>query len=296
MDRLPAAAALDRSAYRMHAFAYPIWTFAVIAGAIWAENAWGRYWGWDPKETWAFITWMVYTAYLHARATAGWQGRKAAYVGAARLRDVPVQLPGREHLAGRLPLLRRRRLSDPLALRHGWSGATPCATADTVSSACRCADVASVSGRSASAECLSGSGVGRAVRAAGRRTAAAAGALGRAGRRRRGWPAGRPRRGQPAGASGGGCGLRRAVGRRPRRKSGSSSGASGRRPPGRAGPAARREQPGEAAGPRLPASSQASGSDDRDEHDEQRPRRAWAGPGRPRRRSGPGRRARRPPG
>ena len=79
-DRLPSAAVLDRSAYRMHAFAYPIWTFAVIAGAIWAENAWGRYWGWDPKETWAFITWMVYTAYLHARATAGWKGRKAAYV------------------------------------------------------------------------------------------------------------------------------------------------------------------------------------------------------------------------
>ena len=80
MDRLPSAAALDRSAYRMHAFAYPIWTFAVIAGAIWAENAWGRYWGWDPKETWAFITWMVYTAYLHARATAGWKGRKASYL------------------------------------------------------------------------------------------------------------------------------------------------------------------------------------------------------------------------
>ena len=80
MDRFPSAAVLDRSAYRMHAFAYPIWTFAVIAGAIWAENAWGRYWGWDPKETWAFITWLVYTAYLHARATAGWKGRRAAYV------------------------------------------------------------------------------------------------------------------------------------------------------------------------------------------------------------------------
>jgi cytochrome c-type biogenesis protein CcsB len=80
MDRLPSAAALDRSAYRMHAFAYPIWTFAVIAGAIWAENAWGRYWGWDPKEVWAFITWMVYTLYLHARATAGWRGRRAAYI------------------------------------------------------------------------------------------------------------------------------------------------------------------------------------------------------------------------
>jgi cytochrome c-type biogenesis protein CcsB len=80
MARFPSAAALDRAAYRMHAFAFPIWTFAVIAGAIWAENAWGRYWGWDPKETWAFITWVVYAGYLHARATAGWRGRKAAYV------------------------------------------------------------------------------------------------------------------------------------------------------------------------------------------------------------------------
>ena len=80
MDRLPSAAVLDRSAYKMHAFAFPIWTFAVIAGAIWAENAWGRYWGWDPKETWAFVTWMVYACYLHARATAGWRGRKAAYI------------------------------------------------------------------------------------------------------------------------------------------------------------------------------------------------------------------------
>ncbi len=83
MDRLPPAAVLDRSAYRMHAFGYPIWTFAVIAGAIWAENAWGRYWGWDPKEIWALVTFLVYTAYLHARATAGWRGRKAAYVALA---------------------------------------------------------------------------------------------------------------------------------------------------------------------------------------------------------------------
>jgi cytochrome c-type biogenesis protein CcsB len=80
MTHFPTAAALDRAAYRMHAFAFPIWTFAVIAGAIWAENAWGRYWGWDPKETWAFITWVVYACYLHARATAGWRGRKAAYI------------------------------------------------------------------------------------------------------------------------------------------------------------------------------------------------------------------------
>ena len=78
--RLPAAGALDRLAYRMHAFGFPIWTFAVVAGAIWAENAWGRYWGWDPKETWAFVTWVVYAGYLHARATAGWRGRRAAVV------------------------------------------------------------------------------------------------------------------------------------------------------------------------------------------------------------------------
>ena len=65
------------------AFAFPIWTFAVIAGAIWAENSWGRYWGWDPKETWAFITWVLYAAYLHAQATAGWRGRKAAWFALA---------------------------------------------------------------------------------------------------------------------------------------------------------------------------------------------------------------------
>jgi len=78
--RLPPSDRLDLMAYRIHAFMFPLWTFAVIAGAIWAEAAWGRYWGWDPKETWAFITWVIYAAYLHARATAGWRGRKAALV------------------------------------------------------------------------------------------------------------------------------------------------------------------------------------------------------------------------
>jgi cytochrome c-type biogenesis protein CcsB len=77
---MPEPETLDRTAYRAYAFAFPIWTFAVIAGAIWAEYAWGHYWQWDPKETWAFITWVVYAGYLHARATAGWRGRKAAYV------------------------------------------------------------------------------------------------------------------------------------------------------------------------------------------------------------------------
>ncbi len=67
--RLPAAAALERLTFVLHAFSFPIFTFAVIAGAIWAEAAWGRPWGWDPKETWAFISWVVYAGYLHARAT-----------------------------------------------------------------------------------------------------------------------------------------------------------------------------------------------------------------------------------
>ncbi|MEI7641959.1 MAG: c-type cytochrome biogenesis protein CcsB [Actinobacteria bacterium] len=78
--RLPTLEALDQLTYRLVAFVFPLWTFAVIAGAIWAESAWGRYWGWDPKETWAFITWVAYAAYLHARVTAGWKGKKAAWL------------------------------------------------------------------------------------------------------------------------------------------------------------------------------------------------------------------------
>jgi cytochrome c-type biogenesis protein CcsB len=77
---LPSAATLDRLAYRMIAFAFPIWTFGIITGAIWAERAWGRYWGWDPKETWSFVTWVVFAGYLHARATSGWRGRRAAVI------------------------------------------------------------------------------------------------------------------------------------------------------------------------------------------------------------------------
>jgi cytochrome c-type biogenesis protein CcsB len=81
LDRLPDLPALDRLSYRLHAFAFPIWTFAaLVAGPIWAEYAWGRYWNWDPKEVWAFITWVVYAAYLHARATAGWRGKAAAVI------------------------------------------------------------------------------------------------------------------------------------------------------------------------------------------------------------------------
>jgi cytochrome c-type biogenesis protein CcsB len=76
--RLPDSAVLDRIAYRTIVFAFPIWTLAIIFGAIWAEEAWGRYWGWDPKEVWSFVTWVAFAGYLHARATVGWRGRRAA--------------------------------------------------------------------------------------------------------------------------------------------------------------------------------------------------------------------------
>jgi cytochrome c-type biogenesis protein CcsB len=81
LSRLPASAAMDRVAYRVIAVGFPLWTFgALIAGPIWAHYAWGRYWGWDPKEVWAFITWVVYAGYLHARATSGWKGKRAAII------------------------------------------------------------------------------------------------------------------------------------------------------------------------------------------------------------------------
>ncbi|MEV4015421.1 c-type cytochrome biogenesis protein CcsB [Nonomuraea angiospora] len=80
MSRLPSRADLERVAHRAIVFSFPLWTFAVIAGALWADRAWGRYWGWDPKEVWSFITWVAYAAYLHAKVTAGWRGRAATIV------------------------------------------------------------------------------------------------------------------------------------------------------------------------------------------------------------------------
>ncbi|MEV4361475.1 c-type cytochrome biogenesis protein CcsB [Nonomuraea sp. NPDC004186] len=80
LSRLPSRADLERVAHRAIVFSFPLWTFAVIAGALWADRAWGRYWGWDPKEVWSFITWVAYAAYLHAKVTAGWRGRAATIV------------------------------------------------------------------------------------------------------------------------------------------------------------------------------------------------------------------------
>src|SRR5690625_418168 len=79
MSSIPVAAKLEVWAYRIVGVGFVTWTFTVIAGAIWAEHAWGRPWGWDPKETWSFVVWIIYAAYLHARATAGWTAEKFAY-------------------------------------------------------------------------------------------------------------------------------------------------------------------------------------------------------------------------
>jgi cytochrome c-type biogenesis protein CcsB len=80
---LPPAQSLDRTAYGIHAVAFPLWTFTLIAGAIWAEQAWGHYWNWDPKEVWTFVIWVLYAAYLHARSTTGWSPRAANYLALA---------------------------------------------------------------------------------------------------------------------------------------------------------------------------------------------------------------------
>jgi cytochrome c-type biogenesis protein CcsB len=79
-DILPSAVSLDRLAYRTTIFAFPLFGAGIILGAIWAEAAWGRFWGWDPKETVSLITWLMYAAYLHARATAGWKNTTAAWI------------------------------------------------------------------------------------------------------------------------------------------------------------------------------------------------------------------------
>ena len=79
--RVPAAATLERLTFRLHAFAFPLFTFgALIAGPLWAEASWGRYWGWDPKEVWAFISWVVYACYLHARATPSVKRTTATWI------------------------------------------------------------------------------------------------------------------------------------------------------------------------------------------------------------------------
>jgi len=82
-QRLSLAQTLDNISYRIIGLGFPLLTIGIIAGGVWANEAWGTYWSWDPKETWALITWLVFAAYLHARITKGWQGRRPAILAAA---------------------------------------------------------------------------------------------------------------------------------------------------------------------------------------------------------------------
>ncbi|MFJ2620322.1 c-type cytochrome biogenesis protein CcsB [Glutamicibacter sp. NPDC087344] len=83
LERVPSSNELDNLSYRLTTVAFACWTFTLIAGAIWAEQAWGRYWGWDPKEVWTFVIWAVYAGYLHARSTGGWRGTRSAVINIA---------------------------------------------------------------------------------------------------------------------------------------------------------------------------------------------------------------------
>lgn len=77
---IPAADRLENLAYRMGIIGFVFWTFTLIAGSIWAEASWGRYWGWDTKEVWTFVIWVLYAGYIHARATRGWRGTRSAWL------------------------------------------------------------------------------------------------------------------------------------------------------------------------------------------------------------------------
>lgn len=80
LEAVPVPQVLESLTFRLNAVGFVLWTFTVMSGAMWAEHAWGRYWGWDPKEVWSFVIWILYAAYLHARTTQGWAGRRAAWL------------------------------------------------------------------------------------------------------------------------------------------------------------------------------------------------------------------------
>lgn len=83
LDQLPSSNMLEALTFRLNASGFVLWTFTLVTGAIWAEEAWGRYWNWDPKEVGTFVSWVIYAAYLHARTTRGWAGRRAAWFAIA---------------------------------------------------------------------------------------------------------------------------------------------------------------------------------------------------------------------
>ncbi|OIP88250.1 MAG: c-type cytochrome biogenesis protein CcsB [Syntrophobacterales bacterium CG03_land_8_20_14_0_80_58_14] len=82
-DFLPSSSALDEIGYKTIAIGFPLLTIGIVTGAFWANVAWGTYWSWDPKETWSLIVWLIYAAYLHARITRGWRGKRAAILSIA---------------------------------------------------------------------------------------------------------------------------------------------------------------------------------------------------------------------
>jgi cytochrome c-type biogenesis protein CcsB len=83
LERFPKTGVLDELSHQMVMFGFLFLTVGIITGAVWANSAWGRYWGWDPKETWSLITWFIYATLLHARLTRGWHGRRIAYLSVA---------------------------------------------------------------------------------------------------------------------------------------------------------------------------------------------------------------------
>lgn len=85
LESAPQPARLEALAFRLNAWGFVLWTFTVMTGAMWAEHAWGRFWGWDPKEVWSFVIWIIYAAYLHSRTTQGWAGRRAAWLAISGL-------------------------------------------------------------------------------------------------------------------------------------------------------------------------------------------------------------------
>ncbi|MCV2394875.1 c-type cytochrome biogenesis protein CcsB [Actinotalea sp. M2MS4P-6] len=100
LGQLPSVRSLEALAFRLNAVGFVLWTFTVMAGAVWAEHAWSRFWGWDPKEVWSFIVWVVYAAYLHARTTRGWSARAVAWFSIAGFAVLIFNLTGVNMLLG----------------------------------------------------------------------------------------------------------------------------------------------------------------------------------------------------
>lgn len=99
-SRLPSSKFIDQAIYRVIAFGFLMQTILILVGAVWAQVSWGRYWGWDPKETWSLITWLIYALYLHTRTMMGWRGRNSAYVALFGFAAVVFTLIGVNWLGG----------------------------------------------------------------------------------------------------------------------------------------------------------------------------------------------------